>query len=304
MLVYTVLVWLAGGLLHDVDFRLPLQIGPLWVPFLCMLLSALLMAELNNINALIRIYSRMVSCSFLALTCMAAFLFPSLQGAIAQLCFIAFYICLFHTYQDKGAVGWAFYAFFCLGMASTVFVHILFFLPFVWYVMARYLMTLSWRTFWASVIGIVAPYWFVVVYYLFTDNLMGFARHFMPLAQFEPLFVFAQVGEHRIVTFFFIVLLAFVGMIHFWRNSFYDKIRTRMLFNTFIMMDLLAMIFIVLQPQHSDVLLKFMIVNTAPLIGHFIALTRTRITNVAFCVMLLVTLFLTLYNLWIPSLIY
>lgn len=304
MINYTVLVWVAGGLLEGFRFEPPYQMGPLCAPFLCMMMSALLMVELNNINALIRIYSRMVSCSFLALTCMVAFQFPSLLGAIAQLCFIASYICLFHSYQDKRATGWIFYGFFCLGMASTVFIQILFFVPFIWYVMARYLMSLSWRTFWASLIGLIAPYWFVAVYYLFNNNLEGFVSHFLEIARFEPLFVFASVGEHQIVTFSFIVLLALIGMVHFWRNSFYDKIRTRMLFSTFILMDILTIVFIVLQPQHQEVLLKLMIVNTAPLIGHFIALTRTRFTNVAFCVMLFVALFITVYNLWIPSLLY
>ena len=67
---------------------------------------------------------------------------------------------------------------------------------------------------------------------------------------------------------------------------------------------ILTIVFIVLQSQHQEVLLKLMIVNTAPLIGHFIALTRTRFTNVAFCVMLFVALFITVYNLWIPSLLF
>ena len=41
-----------------------------------------------------------------------------------------------------------------------------------------------------------------------------------------------------------------------------------------------------------------MIITTAPLIAHFIALTHTKVTNIAFCVLTGLTLLLTAYNLW------
>lgn len=295
MLMFATLVWVAGGLTYDQQ---------LWAPYACTLVAAYLMVELNNINALLRIYSRMVSCSFLALTSLAAFQFSSLQGSIAQLCFVVFYICLFHAYQEKRGAGWVFYAFFCLGMASTVFVQIVFLVPFLWLILGRYLMALSARTFWASILGIIAPYWFVVVYYLGTNRMDDFVAHFVELGHFSPLFDYSSVSEHQIITFLFVALLALIGTIHFLRRSFLDKIRTRMLFHIFIHVNVLIVVFIILQPQHFDVLLKLMMVNTSILIAHYIALTRTRTTNISFYFMIAAALFLTIYNLWIPSLIY
>ena len=55
------LVWVAVGLL----------VSNIWVEFAFTAMSTLLMVELNNRNALMRTYSRMVSCSFLALMTMA-----------------------------------------------------------------------------------------------------------------------------------------------------------------------------------------------------------------------------------------
>ena len=51
----------------------------LWLQLLLLAVSTLLMVQLNNINALIRIYSRMVSCSFLVLMSMVTFIFPGLE---------------------------------------------------------------------------------------------------------------------------------------------------------------------------------------------------------------------------------
>ena len=56
-IVYAVGVWLLSGFVQE----------NWWIQFGCFALAAFLMLELNNVNALIRIYSRMVSCSFLAL---------------------------------------------------------------------------------------------------------------------------------------------------------------------------------------------------------------------------------------------
>ena len=175
-LVYALLVWVAGGL---ADNRL------MWVPFGCMILSAYLMMELNNINVLIRIYSRMVSCSFLLLTAMSAMTFCDMQGSIVQLCMISFYMAIFQAYQDKEAPGWVFYAFFCLGLASLTFIQIVFFVPFLWIMQGRYLMAMSWRNFWAGIVGLITPYWFIGAYYVISNQTESLVKHFLAIADFH-----------------------------------------------------------------------------------------------------------------------
>ena len=100
--------WAAAGLFHE----------QWWIQLACFAISTYLMIELNNSNALIRIYSRMVSCSFIILSSAMCFLFCSISQAIAELCVIASYIMLFRCYQDRQAAGRTFYAFICLGLAS------------------------------------------------------------------------------------------------------------------------------------------------------------------------------------------
>ena len=96
---------------------------------------------------------------------------------------------------------------------------------------------------------------------------------------------------------FGVVLLAVIGIIHYMRNSYQDKIRTRMIFEMFITVDILSFVFIILQPQHFDNLLPIIIVNTSCLFAHYVALTRIWLTNVTFIVMCLATLGLTIFNL-------
>lgn len=265
-------------------------------------LSTLFMVELNNSNSLIRIYSRTVSCSFLMLTLMATFQFTSLQGSLVQLAFIVFYLFFLRAYQNKQDVGNVYSAFLAIGVASIWFIQILYFVPLFWLLLGIRVQAFSGKTLFASILGLITPYWFLLVYFLYQADYRTPIRHFLELGQFaKPADIFI-LSEHQLVTVAFVILLALTGMIHFLRQSSNDKLRTQMVYELFIMVTLYTIAFLVLQPQHYDFLFRILVVNTATFIGHFIALTRTKITNVAFIVIVLSTLFLTAYNLWNLSL--
>ena len=264
-IVYAVAVWLLAGLIQ----------GGWWLQFGCFALAVFLMVELNNINALIRIYSRMVSCAFLAMSCMLCFLFPSTPGAITAPLVIGSMVSLFAGYQDKQAEKPSYYAFLLIGLASLTFVHILFFVPLIWLLMAFLLQCLSWRTWVASILGLLTPYWFGCCWWAWQQDFTFVFNHFMALGDF-----------------------ARPGIVHYLRKYHDDKIRIRLIYGIFIWTDLAVALFLVLQPQHYDHLIRMMVINTAPLIGHFLALTRTRWTNMAFFAIVAIVLITTGINLW------
>ncbi len=288
MAAYGIVVWLLAGAVGEMW----------WAQFAMYAASTLLMVVLNNRNSLIRIYSRMVSCSFIVATCAATFLLGSVRSGAVQLLFILFYLSLLRSYQDKRAPGIVFYSFACIGVASLFFVQVLYFVPFLWVLMATNLMAFSTRMFVASLLGIALPYWLFGGYYLYTADMDAIVAHFAQLGEFRMVADWAAVDVHRIVTAAVMAVLSVVGIVHYMRSSYLDKIRTRMIFEMFITVDILAMLFLVLQPQHYDVLLPLVTVNTSCLFAHFIALTRTRLTNAAFLVVCMLMLALTAYNLW------
>ena len=273
----------------------------LWIQFACLSLSTYMMVLLNNRNALIRIYSRMVSCSFLMLSITAIFLLSSFKFSILQLCFIGFYLFFFLSYQDRSASVKVFYAFCCMGVASTQFIQVLFFVPILWILMILNIMSFSLRNLCASLLGLVAPYWFIGSYCVYDGSLDKFIQHFTDIAVFSPLFQYEQIPLSHWLAFLYVVLVAVIGAFHFINTSYADKIRTRMLYETFITIDICALVFMILQPQHYDYLLCIMIINSAPLIGHYIALTHTWFTNLVFMVLSLGAIALTAFQLWISS---
>lgn len=286
--LYAAIVFLACGLIRD----------NLWVQVSCLVVATYLLVELNNANSLIRVYSRLLPCSFLMLTMAANILLRATGAPLVQLCLIASYALFFSSYQDRAAVGHIFYSFACLGIASIFFVQVLYFIPVIWILMKFKVMTMSGRTFLASIIGLVIPYWFLGGYLVYTGGANWLLGHFSEIAIFDKPFDYSALNECQVITFAFVLILSLTGIIHFLRHSYNDKIRVRMLYETFIIMDICGMLFLVLQPRHFDTLIGITIVNTAPLIAHFIALTHTRLTNIAFYVIILAAIALTAYNTW------
>ncbi len=285
------LTWVAYGLLSQ----------QWWVQFGCFAITTYLMVELNNLNALIRIYSRMVSCVFLILSCCSCFLFPFEHGAFMQLCMVASYVILFLTYQDKDSMGKTFYGFLFIGLASMVFVHILYYVPIIWMLMGTHLLSLSWRTWAASLLGMLTPYWIGSCWLIYRKDITPLTDHFSQLEVFHYPIDYVSQDIQVIITFTFIFLMAAVGTIHYIRKRHNDKIRIRLLYGFFIWMNLASMTFFALQPQHYDGLLRLMVINTSPLIAHFITLTHTRVTNIAFAIISSAALLLTVYHLWTSS---
>lgn len=288
-IVYTLGIWLLCGLFTQ----------NLWLQFVCFGVTSYLMMVLNNQNALIRIFSRLVSCAFLVLSCAACFLMPDIRGGIMQVFVVAAYLILFQSYQDKEAVGICYYGFLMLGLASLATPHILYFIPMFWLLMATNLLALSWRTWLASLLGLLTPYWFIGAWLAYQQDFSPLTAHLSPLtAHRSPLTSHPSLGTGILMTWGLLIICTITGIIHFVRKSTYDSIRIRLLYGFFIWMDLFAIALMFIQPQHHDMLMRIMIINTSPLIAHFLALTSTKITNAAFYVLTAIILFITAYNVW------
>lgn len=270
--LYAVAVCLACGLWQH----------RLWLQLAALAVGTYLMVLANNRHGLIRIYSRMVSCAYLMLWTAACYLFPSAQAGLIAVSFAAFHTILFHAYQDKQAVGTVYYAFCFIGIASLPFVQVLWLVPVLWVLLATKVLAMSGRTFVASLLGILTPYWIGGTHYIYRYGFRAVADHFAALGQFHTGFDFGILPPSQLLTLSLVAILGMVGIVHFLRTSYRDKIRTRMIYEYLMVLEGALVMYIVLQPQLADQLLPALIVTTAPLIGHFAALSEGRAANIAF----------------------
>lgn len=291
-MLYGTAMWVLAGLFKE----------QWWVQFACFVLSVLLVMRINSKNLLIRIYSRSVSVAFIFLSCAAVFLFPSWTGGIVQLCCITALMLLFDSYQAPTSVGRAYYAFLLIGVGSMFDAHVIFYIPLLWMMMKVIVYALSWRTFFASLLGLATPYWFICGWLMWKKsgdfNAIVSLFAVQDILQFP--FGFETIPQYNQLFMAFTTLLMLIGSIHFIHSSYRDKIRVRQIYYGFITLGFFSLALLVLQPQ-NELACRMLILSTSPLIGHYWALTNTRISNVFFCILSAVLIILTVTKLWMSS---
>ena len=290
-IVYGVGVWLLAGLVHH----------GLWFQFACFWASVYAMIHLNNINLMIRIYSRSVSVYYILLSCIAVWLFPSMHGAVIALGSILVLMLLFSCYQDKETKGRTYYAFLLISVISMLEPHYLLFIPFIWLLMGVTIYSLSVGTFLASVIGIITPYWISMGWMLFL-NPKNPEMVLDVLPRFSEIqwdIDYSMLTIPQLAYLALLIVLFLTGAIHFWITSYMDKIRVRQIYVSLILLTLYTLLLIAVVPQMYDVLIYMLTIAVSPIIAHFMSLTRTRISNIFFFVVNAVILILTGMNLWI-----
>lgn len=286
----------------------------LWPVFLIFLLNVYLIVELNNRNALMHQYSRMVSCSYIAMMMMSPWLLNSWEVITVQMCFIMTLRLLFQTYQRRDLLGNKYWAYLFFGIAAVLWPPMLFMLPLLWIAEAAFLMSFSWKSLWASIFGVLTPLWFAapfIVYYQMYDGLLEHYALLVPgdtlVAAFrDPMLLLPQVlplTVMQISVIAFIALLLVTGVVHYLRNGYSDKIHVRMLYHFFVMLVtvlLLVLTVVLVLPfenrQSVEMLLSLMIVCTSPLLAHYVAFTYTRLTNISVIIIMLAVLGIVIYQ--------
>lgn len=265
-------------------------------------LTAYFWVETNNAHSLVRIRSRLTPAIYLWMTGCIFSLHPLQEGSIASCLMLASYYLLFKSYQRAEAVGPIFHSFLCLGIGSLFFPQLLFFAPFyLWYAVA-YLRSLTWRTFWAAMAGLILPYWLAAGYFLYTGDFGRIAGHFRELILFQPIHHenYRNLDPLQAGTAGIVAAFTLIAALHCIRTSFNDKIRTRMFLYLILTQELLVALFMALQPVHFQVLLGLLVMNSAPVLSHYFALASGRFARAVFVLFLSMFATLSFLSLWTP----
>lgn len=262
-----------------------------WPQLACFAVTVYLLIELSNANALLRIRSRMVSSTFIVLWCCCG-LFSSLKGIAVGMCFVAALLPLLQTYQNTQAVGRVFFSFACIGLASVVSVYILLVVPLLWILMATQLQSFSGRSWAASLIGLLTPYWLALPWLIYTEQMAMLTSHFASLWKaLPPLFegydtLCSSLLPPRLPAFVFVAGMTMVGIAHFWHFSHEEKIRTRLLYGLFAAIAGELLLLVALLPPLYDVLIPAALICASPQVAHVLTFGNSRLSNIFFFITL------------------
>lgn len=283
--VLTALLWIAGGA----------GIYQGWEALGLTALLAYLLVELNNRFALIRIRSRMMGVTFLALIAACPFLQGNALAYLPAIGLTLAYFPLFAGYQSPRTSHRAFYAFLAVGLSAWAYPPLILLAPILLFGMAVQLRSLSGRTLVSALLGLLTPAWLLLGWGLWTDRVPSLFAPLIDAFRFQPP-DYAVLSRSQWVSVVFLATLSLPAILHFIRYAYNDKIRTRMYFYLFLIVEIILWGALAVQPQAFDALFRLLLVNSAPLIGHYFALARGRFMNAWFILWLLLLVALAGFN--------
>lgn len=294
------LVWfwnaLANGPVYNVDSMAAL---------LSAVVTTYIVMETANRYNLLRIRSNMVAATWLIGFALMPFLHHWSAGWVAAPVLAGYHYVMFRTYQDSThAVVPIFHAFVLLGIATLAIPQTLLFVPLAYWHMTIFLRCMSWRGFWAGMVGLVLPLCYVIGWSIIRDDytFLSDRWHTLMAMRLFPADGYGMLLDHRsprALFLAFVTLLSLTGIVHYLRTYYNDKIRTRMYLYIYILEIAACWLTIVSMPSTFDLLAPSLMLCASVMVAHFFALTGTRVSNAFFCLTLLAALLLTLINMGI-----
>ncbi len=252
---------------------------------------------LNNLFGFIRMRASVQTSVYFIMVAICPFIHRLYAGNIASAFLIIAFYFLFKSYQQIHSSGILFYTFLFMGLGSLFLPQLIFFIPIFW-IGAYNLQSLSFKSFLASIIGFVLPYWFLLGHAYFYNDMKLFYAPFQELAAFYPIDFAKEIPVWTLTTLSYVFLIYIISSIHCIMTGYEDKRQTRVYLNFLIFLNFCFFLYILLQPAQSIQILPMLLVGVSILAGHLFILTKSRSSNVFFIFTIACLAGLFGFNIW------
>lgn len=265
------------------------------------IIATYIVLETANVYALLRIRSRMISCVWIICITIAASIHNFSEGWISAVAIAGSYYVMFSTYQKHEPVVGIFHSFLLLSIASLAVPQLVIFVPFYYWYQIVFLRCLTWRVFWAGIVGMLLPPCFALGWCIATNN-YDFLVEWITTLRNTELFVATQYRQYlsyknpETLNMGFFTILSLVSIVHYLRNYYNDKIRTRMYLYIYVMQTTICWLMLACSPNLQKVITPVFLINASTMIGHYFALTGSVLSNLFFCTTLIGSIFLLIIN--------
>lgn len=258
--------------------------------------TAYIMIEANTAFTLIRTRTTSFVSLFIYLFSIQFFLHAFQLNAFTPIAWIIALFQLFKNYESSHPSGYIFHTFLSLSIGSLFFPQLLFFVP-IFFIGTFYLRALNIKSFFASLLGLLVPYWGLFCYAFYTNNIELFNAPIQELVHFEHI-NYSHFPKHVWISWILITTLQLVCSIHYLTISHQDKTRTRTYMSFLIIIGLYTLLILLMQPHHLNPLLSVQLICTSFLASHLFTLTQNRFSGIFFIVTFVSLITLGIYNLW------
>ena len=257
---------------------------------------AYLLIEFNTQFSLIRTRTTLPTSLYLLFYSSLPFLHACGTAAAISPLFLLLLFFLFKSYESPRAPVAVFHTFLCLGCIALLDAYFLYLAPLIYGCMF-YLRTFSIRTFFAGLLGSGLPFWLLIGYGAYQQDLSFLIEIVRSLADLRPI-DYTHLAFNQFVSWAVITLIGLVTGLHTLRASYKEKVQTRVMLHLLIVMEAGVNLLLLLQPHHFNHLMSVLMVITSLPAGYMFSLTFTRYTRLLTVAVLVTWILLCLLNLW------
>lgn len=194
---------------------------------------------------------------------------------------------IFDTYKNRKAVIPIFWASLFIAIISIINPIFLFLMIILWLGMIM-LQSFSFRTFLASLIALVIPWIFYIVYQLYTSTEIVVFDKLITILDVELITDWLNLPEK--IYLLIIGVLYLVALIGFYANLLKDSIRTRQNINYLVLSLMLMLIFTFVFPFSLPIFIPFIAFFMAYLFAHLFTLNYSLFYTILFYIVVLVNM--------------
>lgn len=250
-----------------------------------------LMVEFCNAMVLLNTNSRMLSCTLIIIMSLSLCLHRLQPSHVVMLASLISFFALFSSYQNESP-ELSFVAHLAIAAASLVCPKIILLTPFI-FLVQLYVNCLSFRTFFASLIAIIVPYWFFFVCAVCKDDIGMFTNFFRVMFDFSVP-DYSVVATEQWLMALNIVVFFVAGCVNYLFTTSKSRTRQRTVFNTFMMHGFISLLLFLVMPNCVNVIMGMLAIDASILCGRFWILSNNRFTHVFFVILGLFSLVILL----------
>lgn len=255
-----------------------------------------LMIEANTAFTLIRTRTSLPVSIYWTLAAALFFLHDFQWENFVPLAFLIAVMQLFQSYESSKPTTPIYNIFLILGTCSLFFAPAIYYLPLFFISMIPF-RAFSLKSFGACVLGILTPFWFLLGYAFWKEQMQLFINPLKEIITFVPI-SYAHLHANEIISWIFITLFLLINGIHYFQTAYFDKTRTRIYHFFLVHAGWWTTLLTLLVPQHLAVWMPIQCICAAFLGGRLFTLTRNSFSGIFFFVTLVILILLTIYNLW------
>lgn len=203
---------------------------------------------------------------------------------------------LFNTYHNDRDKQNLFNAALSIAIGSLLWVHMLWFIPLLWYGMYKF-RSFTPQTALATLLGVIVVYWIILNYSYWTDDYRPFVVLAESLFKIRPLGIIGNNWTDWIVISYMIILILLASA-HILAHEYEDNLRTREYLSFLIILAIYSFALYFLYEQSSEEFLQIAYFPISILAAHFFTVVKNRATYWLFHVSVLLLVTLLLIRVW------